>query len=45
LLGEIGTTYVSYVGIQEVTVDEKFTALSNIGFFYQTLEDVKKANV
>lgn len=45
LLGEIGTTYVSYVGIQEVTVDEKFTALSNIGFFYQTLEDVKKASV
>ena len=45
LLGEIGTTYVSYASIQEVTVDEKFTALSNIGFFYQTLEDVKKANV
>lgn len=45
LLGEIGTTYVSYAGIQKVTVDEKFMALSNIGFFYQSLEDVKAAGV
>jgi len=28
-----------------VTVDEKFMALSNIGFFYQSLEDVKTAGV
>lgn len=34
LVGEIGNTYVSFVGEQETEADSKYTALKNIGFLY-----------
>lgn len=34
LVGEIGNTYVSFLGEQETQADSKYTALRNIGFLY-----------
>ena len=45
LLGEIGTTYVSYVAPQDVDAEGKFRALSNIGFFYESLEAAQTAKI
>ena len=45
LLGEVGTTYVSFLALQEVTVDQKQMALTNIGFYYETLDKAKEANI
>lgn len=39
LLGEIGTTYVSFMGEQETTADMKYQALTNIGFLYSSIDD------
>lgn len=41
LKGEIGTTYVSLLGTQETTPEQKHTALQNIGFLYQNVSDVQ----
>lgn len=41
LKGEIGTTYVSFLGPQETTPEQKHTALQNIGFLYQNVSDVQ----
>ena len=41
LRGEIGTTYVSFLGAQETTSEQKHTALQNIGFLYQNVSDVQ----
>ena len=43
LVGEIGTTYVSFMGEQQTTPDQKYTALKNIGFIYDNLEQVDSA--
>lgn len=43
LVGEIGTTYVSFMGEQQITPDQKYTALKNIGFIYDNLEQVDSA--
>lgn len=40
LKGEIGTTYVSFQGTQETSSDQKLTALKNIGFIYENLQDI-----
>lgn len=40
LVGEIGTTYVSFMEEQQTTSDQKHTALKNIGFIYDSLEQV-----
>lgn len=40
LKGTIGNTYVSFLGQQETTADQKRTALTNIGFLYPDLESV-----
>lgn len=45
LLGEVGTTYVSYVAPQDVDAEGKFRALSNIGFFYESLETAQTAKI
>lgn len=37
---EIGTTYVSFQGEQQTTPEQKYTALTNIGFLYKSIEDV-----
>lgn len=41
LKGEIGTTYISFLGTQETTPEQKHTALQNIGFLYQNVSDVQ----
>lgn len=43
LVGEIGTVYVSFMEEQETTSDQKYTALKNIGFIYDTLQDVNES--
>lgn len=46
IAGEIGTTYVSFLTEQkEVTSDQKYTALTNVGLYYQTLEDAQEADI
>lgn len=40
LKGEIGTTYVSFQGEQQTTPQQKYTALTNIGFLYKSIRDV-----
>ena len=42
LVGEIGTTYVSFQGEQKTTSEQKYTALTNIGFLYKNIEDVNE---
>ena len=41
LKGEVGTTYVSFLGTQETTPEQKHTALQNIGFLYKNISDVQ----
>lgn len=46
LAGEVGTTYVSFLAEQkEVTADQKYTALTNVGFYYETLEQAKASGI
>lgn len=45
LIGETGTTYVSFMGEQKTTADAKHTALTNIGFLYQNLNDIGTAGL
>ncbi len=41
LKGEIGTTYVSFLGEQETTSEQKYAALQNIGFIYKDLSTLQ----
>ena len=41
LKGEVGTTYVSFLGTQETTPEQKHIALQNIGFLYKNVSDVQ----
>ena len=45
LLGEVGTTYVSFLAPQDVTSDQKLMALTNAGLYYETLDKAKKAAI
>lgn len=45
LSGNASTVYVSFVDTQNMTYDNKNKALHNIGFYYDSIEDVKKANI
>lgn len=40
LLGEVGTTYVSFLEGQETQSDSKYNALKNIGFLYPDLSSI-----
>ncbi len=44
LIGEIGTTYVSFMSPQETSGEQKIQALKNIGFIYENISDVKDVN-
>lgn len=44
-LSDSGTTYVSYMTEQKTTAEQKYQALTNIGFYYKTLEEVQQANL
>lgn len=39
------TTYISYLTEQSLSTSEKDTALTNIGFYYNNLEDAKNAQI
>lgn len=40
------TMYVSFLGEQkEITADQKYTALTNIGFYYESLKDAQAAGI
>lgn len=41
----VGSTYVSFLGEQNISSDEQYLALSNIGFIYPNLETAKSKNV
>lgn len=45
LKGEIGTTYVSFLGEQETSSEAKSTALRNIGFLYRTIQEVDSNSI
>lgn len=45
LFGEIGNMYVSYLGKQETTGEQKYQALTNIGFLYKTMEEASQAGL
>ena len=45
LLGEVGTTYVSFLAPQNVTSDQKLMALTNAGLYYETLDKAKEATI
>lgn len=42
LVGEIGNTYVSFLGEQQTESDSKYTALRNIGFLYPDMNSFGK---
>ena len=42
LVGEIGNTYVSFLGEQQTESDSKYTALKNIGFLYPDMTSFGK---
>lgn len=39
------TTYISYMIEQKTTAEQKYQALTNIGFYYKTLEEAQQANI
>lgn len=46
LSGETNTSYISYLIPQkDITLEQKQTALKNIGFYYKTLEEAKQNNI
>ena len=45
LLGTTGTTYVSFLEEQEATPEQKYQALQNIGFVYDTLKEAEEASL
>lgn len=45
LKGETGNTYVSFLAPQEVTLEQKYQALQNIGFIYPTISDANSYNI
>lgn len=40
LVGEVGTTYVSFLESQETTPEQKYTAMQNIGLVYKDLSSI-----
>ena len=40
LIGEVGTTYVTFLAPQETTPDQKHQALVNIGFLHESLDSI-----
>lgn len=45
LVGEIGTSYVSFMEPQQTTSDQKLTALKNIGFLYDNISNVDSSAI
>lgn len=45
LVGNSGNTYVSFLSNQETTSEQKYTALTNIGFIYKSIKDIDISKV
>ena len=45
IFGEISDNYVAFVKEQDIDVDNKFRALSNIGFYYESMEKAKEKQI
>lgn len=45
LKGDIGTTYISFLGEQETTSENKYQALKNIGFIYPSIKDINESSL
>lgn len=46
LAGELGTMYVSFLEEQtKVSAEQKYTALTNIGFYYESLDQAEQAGI
>lgn len=45
LQGQNGNTYISFQDEQTLTADEKYLALKNIGFIYNSISDLKESAV
>ena len=45
LAGDKSTVYVSFVEPQETTEENKLTALKNIGFYYNTIEEAQQSGL
>lgn len=45
LKGEVGTTYISFLGEQNTTSENKYQALRNIGFLYPSIQDINDSAV
>ena len=45
LVGEISNNYITYLKNQDIDADGKFRALSNIGLYYDTLNDAIEAKL
>lgn len=45
LKGDIGITYVSFLGEQETTGEQKHMALTNIGFIYPSIEEAQASGL
>lgn len=45
LVGEIGTSYVSFMEPQQTTSDQKLMALKNIGFLYDSISNVDSSSI
>lgn len=45
LIGETGSTYVSFLGKQITTPEQKYQALTNIGFIYPSLDDLDNSSL
>lgn len=40
IVGEVGTTYISFLEEQETSSEQKYTALQNIGFIYKDINSI-----
>lgn len=45
LKSKTGTTYVSFQGIQDTTSEQKYSALTNIGFLYKDLTSINQKSL
>lgn len=42
ILGEVGTTYVSFLTLQDTSSDNKHIALTNVGFLYPDIDSISE---
>jgi hypothetical protein len=45
IFGEVSDNYVAFVKEQDIDAENKFKALSNIGFYYESMEKAKEKQI